>query len=225
MCNVKINYFVLCHIAISAHKVHIGQQFHSFLAFESFKERYQNTEYVQFCRRDSRTVETSAARCLKKTLNPAIKFYETTYHCVRGGKKHKPTGTGKKETRYAYLSIYSLVGSYIQLFVHFSFISCIRSFNLLLIHSFILARSEKDRPFYVFSDAYNQPNIPNFHFFNYFHLNKTLRIRLSAFTTYIGKQMWMCEQLFPWCLRTIFKLMRAKVVPVNDTKCMPSCKK
>ena len=90
-----------------AHKVHIGQQFDSFLAFECFKERYQNTEYVQFYRTDSRKIEASAAICPKKTLNPAIKFYEATCHCVRGGKKHKPTGTGKKETSLKiYLSIY-----------------------------------------------------------------------------------------------------------------------
>ena len=88
-----------------AHKVHIGQQFDRFffLAFKSFKERYQNTEYVEFYRRDSLAVEASAARYPKKALNPAIKFYEATYHCVRGGKKHKPTGTGKKETRSIYL--------------------------------------------------------------------------------------------------------------------------
>ena len=43
-----------------AHKVYIGQQFDSFLAFESFKEHYQNTEYDQFYRRDLRTVEASA---------------------------------------------------------------------------------------------------------------------------------------------------------------------
>ena len=46
-----------------AHKVQIRQQFDSFLAFGSFKECYQNTEYVQFYRRDSRTVEASAPRC------------------------------------------------------------------------------------------------------------------------------------------------------------------
>ena len=209
MCNVKLNYIVnvLCHIAIMAHKVHIGQHFDSFLAFESFKERYQNTEYVQFYRRDSRTVEAPVARCPKKTLNPAIKFYEATYHCVRGGKKHKPTGTGKKETRSKYpilsypilgssypILSYPLLGSSYPIpsypilsacwfiysiqfnssypipspplpspplsspllsscwFIYsivrsfFSFISCIRSFNLLLIHSFILLLLLLDTP-------------------------------------------------------------------------------
>ena len=126
MCNVKIN-CCLCHIAIMAHKVLIGQQFDSFLAFDSFKERYQNTGYVQFYRKDSPTVEASAARCPKKTLNPAIKFYEANYHCVRRGKKHKPTGTGKKETRYMY----------IYLFACWFIYSIVHSFSCYFMHSFV----------------------------------------------------------------------------------------
>ena len=85
-----------------AHKVHIGQQFDDFLAFESFIERYQYNECVQFFRRDSQRVEKAQGRLLNRTLNPAIKYYEAKYinHCIRGGKNFKPRGTGKKETRY-----------------------------------------------------------------------------------------------------------------------------
>ena len=62
-----------------AHKVHIGQQFDNFLAFESFIERYQYNECVQFFRRDSRTVEKAVGRLPNRTLNPAIKYYEVNY--------------------------------------------------------------------------------------------------------------------------------------------------
>ena len=57
MCNAKINY-VVRHIAIMPH---VLQQCDSFLAFESFKECYQNTEYIQFyleaiCTGDATTI-------------------------------------------------------------------------------------------------------------------------------------------------------------------------
>ena len=35
-----------------AHRLHIGQKFEDFSAFESAIERYQNAEYVQFWKRD-----------------------------------------------------------------------------------------------------------------------------------------------------------------------------
>ena len=54
---------------------------------------------MQFFKRDSRSLEAA-----KGVSNKTFKYYEVTYHCIRGGKNFKPRGTGKKETRY--LSIY-----------------------------------------------------------------------------------------------------------------------
>ena len=64
MCNAKINYVVSVTLQSWLTKSTSDNK-----AFGSFKERYQNTEYVQFYRRNSQTVEASAARCPKKTLN------------------------------------------------------------------------------------------------------------------------------------------------------------
>ena len=64
-------------------------------------------------------MEASAARCPKKTLNPAIKFYEATYHYVRGGKKHLSICT---------LFILSFIYLFIHSFVHS--IACKKNNNL-----------------------------------------------------------------------------------------------
>ena len=48
-------------------RFHIGQKFEDFSAFESAIERYQNAEYVQFWKRDSRTISAAQSRLPKKS--------------------------------------------------------------------------------------------------------------------------------------------------------------
>ena len=59
---------------------------------------------MQFFKRDSRSLE-AAKGVSNKAFNPRIKYYDVTYHCIRGGKNFKPRGTGKKETRYLFISL------------------------------------------------------------------------------------------------------------------------
>ena len=120
--------FFPCHFVTMAHKVHIGQQFDDFSAFESAISQYQNNENVQFFKRDSRSLEAAKGRVSNKTFNPRIKYYEVTYHCIRGGKNFKPRGTGKKETRY--LSIYHRLS--VSLFSNMSLIMFITCMNIYL---------------------------------------------------------------------------------------------
>ena len=56
-------------------------------------------KYVQFYRRDSRSVDKAQPR-LEKKLNPKIKYYKVNYHCIiNGGKKHISKATGAREGR------------------------------------------------------------------------------------------------------------------------------
>lgn len=82
-----------------AHRLHIGQTFEDYSVFESAIQRYQNTEYVQFWKRDSRTISAAQKKLSKKTLNPRLKYYEISYHCIQGGRQFKSTSTGKREQR------------------------------------------------------------------------------------------------------------------------------
>ena len=63
---------------------------------------------MQFFKRDPGSLK-AAKGVSNKTFNPRIKYYDVTYHCIRGGKNFKPRGTGKKEMR---LSIYLGRGFY-----------------------------------------------------------------------------------------------------------------
>ena len=87
-----------------AHRLHIGKKFEDFSAFESAIERYQNAEYVQFWKRDSRTISAAQSRLPKKTLNPRLKYYEVSFHCIQGGKTFKSNSKGMREQRYVYFS-------------------------------------------------------------------------------------------------------------------------
>ena len=119
------------HFVTMAHKVYIVQQFDDFSAFESTISQYQNNENVQFFKRDSHSLEAAKGRVSNQTFNPRIKYYEVTYHCIRGGKNFKPTGTGKKETRYLcfYLSLS------VSLFSNMSLIMFITCMNIYLSHT------------------------------------------------------------------------------------------
>ena len=83
-----------------AQRLHIGKKFEDFSAFESAIECYQNAEYVQFWKRDSRTISAAQSRLPKKSLNPRLKYYEIRYHCIQGGKSFKSKSTGMREQRY-----------------------------------------------------------------------------------------------------------------------------
>ena len=84
-----------------AQKVHIGQQFEDFLVFETAEQKYQDAENVQFFKRDLQSLKAAKGRVSNKTFNEALRFYEISNHCICNGKNR----TGKKETRYIYLSV------------------------------------------------------------------------------------------------------------------------
>ena len=78
-----------------AQRFHIGKKFENFSTFESAIERYQNAEYVQFWKRNNRTISAAQSRLPKKSLNPRLKYYEIRYYCSQGGKPFKSKSTGR----------------------------------------------------------------------------------------------------------------------------------
>ena len=52
-------------------------------------EKYQKEHFVQFYKRDSRTIESSIRRATNKKYNADIKYTHVTYSCINGGKKFK----------------------------------------------------------------------------------------------------------------------------------------
>ena len=76
--------------------IHAGDTFSSFEDLEETIERYQKQNFVQFYRRDSRTIESSIRRATNKKYNPAIKYTHVTYSCINGGKKFTSSSKGQR---------------------------------------------------------------------------------------------------------------------------------
>ena len=75
----------------------VGESFSSFQELESKVKLYEEEQYVQLWKRDSRTVQTAQKR-MTRHLSEEIKYYELTLCCIHGGKKFKPRGEGKRAT-------------------------------------------------------------------------------------------------------------------------------
>ena len=81
----------------SAPSFFVGQQFQMFEELERHLKLHEGHNFVQFWRRDSRTIE-AAQRRVNKAISDELKYYEITYRCIHGGKKFKARGTGKRTT-------------------------------------------------------------------------------------------------------------------------------
>ena len=65
----------------SAPSFFVGQQFSSFEELEQQLKLYKAHNFVQFWRRDSRTIE-AAQRRVNKAISEKLKYYEITYRCI-----------------------------------------------------------------------------------------------------------------------------------------------
>ncbi|CAL1531805.1 unnamed protein product [Lymnaea stagnalis] len=72
----------------------VGMEFESFDAFQAAMEQYEDTNFVQFSRMDSRSVEKAQESSLTKTYNPEIKFSQLHYACTFGPKKAMSRSSG-----------------------------------------------------------------------------------------------------------------------------------
>ena len=59
---------------------------------ESFA-KLENSHFVKFWKRDTRTVEAARKR-MNKSIKPELKYYEIKYCCIHGGQHFKSQGKG-----------------------------------------------------------------------------------------------------------------------------------
>ena len=77
----------------------LNKKFDSFAAVEAALSVYEKITYTQYYKRNSRKLNSYAARCPRKDLtqraNFSLKFAVIDYSCIHGGKNFK----SKAETR------------------------------------------------------------------------------------------------------------------------------
>ena len=75
----------------------VGELFESYDQLEKKLEEYKQKEFVQFWKRDTRTIEAARKR-LDKPLKTDLKYYEVKFCCIHGGQAFKPKGKGRRNT-------------------------------------------------------------------------------------------------------------------------------
>lgn len=75
----------------------VGELFESYDQLERKLEEYQRKKFVQFWKRDTRTIEAARKR-LDKPLKTDLRYYEVKFCCIHGGQTFKPKGKGRRNT-------------------------------------------------------------------------------------------------------------------------------
>ena len=76
----------------------IGEKFKNLEEFESKLEAFKKKAFVEYWRRDSRTICAARKRGIDRPLKAELKYYEVKYCCIHGGRSFKPRGTGSRCT-------------------------------------------------------------------------------------------------------------------------------
>ena len=76
----------------------VGQKFKSIEEFEKKLDTFKKEKYVEFWRRDSRTIDAARKRGIDRPLKAELRYYEAKYCCIHGGRSFKPRGTGSRCT-------------------------------------------------------------------------------------------------------------------------------
>ena len=82
-----------------AQMLNIGKKLEDFSSLEIATQQYQKKENVQFFRRSSRTIQKAQPRMPDKKINERLKYFEISFHFIRGGKNFKSRSTGLREQR------------------------------------------------------------------------------------------------------------------------------
>ena len=82
-----------------AQMLNIGKKFEDFSSLKIAIQQCQKEENVQFFRRSSPTIEKAQPWMPHKKLNECLKYYEISFHCIRGDKNFKSRSTGMREQR------------------------------------------------------------------------------------------------------------------------------
>lgn len=73
----------------------VGDCFESLAKLEARVEKFENSHFVKFWKRDTRTIEAARKR-LNKSINPELNYYEIKYCCIHGGQHFKSQGKGHR---------------------------------------------------------------------------------------------------------------------------------
>ena len=76
----------------------VGEKFNSVQEFDLKLEAYKKQAFVEFWRRDSRTITAARKRGVDRPLKADLKYYDLKYCCVHGGRVFKPRGKGSRCT-------------------------------------------------------------------------------------------------------------------------------
>ena len=73
----------------------VGDCFDSLPVVEEQIRQYESIKFVQFWKREARTIEVARKR-VNRYLNPKLKYHEIKYCCIHGGQKFKSQGKGMR---------------------------------------------------------------------------------------------------------------------------------
>ena len=76
----------------------VGDKFGTFQELENALESYKKECFVDFWKRDSRTIEASRKRGVDRPLKSKLKYFELRYCCIHGGQRFKPRRQGVRST-------------------------------------------------------------------------------------------------------------------------------
>ena len=77
----------------------VGKEFKSFEALQDAVHKYEQTDFAQLSRTDSRTIENEESRRSSKLFNPNIKYSFVTFTCAFGGKPYVSRSTGIRNSK------------------------------------------------------------------------------------------------------------------------------
>ena len=71
----------------------VGDLFFTFQELDNKLKAYEKAHFVQFWKRDARTIEAAKKR-LNKFLKPELRYYEIKLCCIHGGQRFKSKSKG-----------------------------------------------------------------------------------------------------------------------------------
>ena len=73
----------------------VGDCFENFTKLEARVEKFENSHFVKFWKRDTRTIEAATKR-MNKSIKPELNYYEIKYCCIHGRQHFRSQGKGHR---------------------------------------------------------------------------------------------------------------------------------
>ena len=76
----------------------VGDLFSTYEELEKKLQLYKATNYVEFWKRDARTIAAARPRMPDRPMKADLQYYEIKYSCIHGGRPFKQKGSGIRKT-------------------------------------------------------------------------------------------------------------------------------